>query len=567
MTTTAPEWMLDGLRASSLGTPTFPNPQIPTNIVSITTKTNGENKAYLVSIGEGRTYDERFIFYEGATEAGTVSRYYYELPTYAGVGDIEIIGSTVVLAGGYGNPGGRNNGRVWFYNSSGLIQDLNIDDNTGLTTSSTWQSTVTDDGAIYLVGETGGYGARVNGFLAKISGATGSYRVDWARVIEGPYGLGEIRILSDGSVAAIGTTGYGASWISRFTIQGDLLTSRLGSFSDLEVTQSPPPAISSYTISPSASSINEGDRLASTVSTTNVSAGTKIYWALGGTGITQADFKSGDWLTGFGTVNANGTFSFTHTLENDKATEGNETLEIRLFSDAERTKQVGTTSSVIIVDSSQASKGSTTSSETTTGTGSSSGNSGQSNGNSTTQGNPGKGNSDKSTILEITPQTQVTAVQLDVPLQVNNASFNTAIVGTGKGDKLTGTSTADAIAAGAGKNQLTGSAGADAFIFESAGEFGIGNADVITDFKASEGDKITISKDAFGGLSKIDLGTASGSQGLKKSAISKKSLVYERTTGSLYFNENGKQKGFGDGGLFAVLQGAPVLGKSDFVLI
>jgi len=188
-------------------------------------------------------------------------------------------------------------------------------------------------------------------------------------------------------------------------------------------------------------------------------------------------------------------------------------------------------------------------------------------GKSETKDNPGKGNSDKSTILEITPQTQVTAVELDVPLQINNASFNTAIVGTGKGDKLTGTSTADAIAAGAGKNQLTGGAGADAFIFESAGEFGSGNADVITDFKASEGDKITISKDAFGGLSKIDLATASGSQGLKKSAISKKSLVYEGTTGSLYFNENGKQKGFGDGGLFAVLQGAPVLGKSDFVLI
>lgn len=524
------------------------------------------NTAYTLEKG-GSIYDERTVFYKGVAPNGLAVEYQHTLETFSRPHDIKIIGEQIMVAGMIGIPGGTNSGHLWFYNATGLLQRVDLDAGTGLRTSGAWKTVVEPNGTIYAVGETGGFGSRVNGFIAKISGGPGRYAVEWARVIEGPYGLEDVRVLSDGSIAAAGNTGGGEGWVARYTTQGDQLTSRLGSFSDLEVIQPPPPVISTYAIAASSSSIDEGDALTTTVNTTNVSAGTKVYWALGGTGITQADFKSGDWLTGFGTVNAGGTFSFTHILENDKATEGNETLEIRLFSDAERTQQVGTTSSVTIVDSSQAPKGNTTSSDTTTGTGSSSGNSGQSNVNNTTQGNPGKGNSDKSTVLEVTPQSQVTAVQLDVPLQVNNASFDTAIVGTGKGDELTGTSTADAIAAGPGKNQLTGSDGADAFVFESAGEFGTRNADVITDFDASEGDKIAISKDAFEGLSKISLSSASNKKSLKKSASRNSSLVYNEANGALYFNENGKEKGFGDGGIFAVLQGSPVLGKNDFALI
>ena len=186
---------------------------------------------------------------------------------------------------------------------------------------------------------------------------------------------------------------------------------------------------------------------------------------------------------------------------------------------------------------------------------------------SETKDNPGKGDSDKSTILKITPQTQVTEVQLDVPLQINNASFNTAIVGTGKGDKLTGTSTADAIAAGAGKNQLTGGAGADAFIFERAGEFGKQKYDTITDFSPTDGDKVVISKEAFGGVTQVILKTVSGKKGLKKASKSNSNFVYDRVSGILYFDSNGKKSGWGDGGEFAQLLGAPQIGKSDFVLI
>mgnify|MGYP006220066029 FL=1 len=48
---------------------------------------------------------------------------------------------------------------------------------------------------------------------------------------------------------------------------------------------------------------------------------------------------------------------------------------------------------------------------------------------------------------------------------------------------------------------------------------------------------------------------------------SNKDIVFDEKKGLLYFNENGKQKGWGDGGLFAKLQGAPELGADDFTIV
>ncbi|MCP9926249.1 M10 family metallopeptidase C-terminal domain-containing protein, partial [Synechococcus lacustris C3-12m-Tous] len=106
-----------------------------------------------------------------------------------------------------------------------------------------------------------------------------------------------------------------------------------------------------YTLTPSAASINEGAVLTSTVATTNVATGTKFYYALSGTGITTADFSAGA-LTGEGVTDATGKFSFSHTLANDLTTEGAESLEIKLYSDSARSIQLGSTASVSIADTS-----------------------------------------------------------------------------------------------------------------------------------------------------------------------------------------------------------------------
>jgi hypothetical protein len=53
-----------------------------------------------------------------------------------------------------------------------------------------------------------------------------------------------------------------------------------------------------------------------------------------------------------GTVAADGSLSFSHTLAEDLSTEGDETLSIQLFSDSNRTQPIGTAASVLVNDTS-----------------------------------------------------------------------------------------------------------------------------------------------------------------------------------------------------------------------
>ena len=106
-----------------------------------------------------------------------------------------------------------------------------------------------------------------------------------------------------------------------------------------------------YTLTPSATTINEGATLTTSVATTNVASGTTLYYSLSGTGITAADFSTGA-LTGSAAVGTDGKLSISHTLANDLTTEGAETVEIKLFSDAPLKAQVGSTATVAITDTS-----------------------------------------------------------------------------------------------------------------------------------------------------------------------------------------------------------------------
>lgn len=114
----------------------------------------------------------------------------------------------------------------------------------------------------------------------------------------------------------------------------------------------PPTTTPTYSLTPSASSINEGAVLTSTVATTNLATGSKLYYALNGTGITSADFSASS-LTGEGAIDSTGKFTFSHTIKNDLLTEGTETLSIKLYSDSARTLQVGSTAIVSIADTSK----------------------------------------------------------------------------------------------------------------------------------------------------------------------------------------------------------------------
>ena len=123
------------------------------------------------------------------------------------------------------------------------------------------------------------------------------------------------------------------------------------SIRDTSLTPKPVAATPTYAVVPQADVLSEGEILKATVSTTNVPQGTTLYWSLSGTGITGADFSDGS-VTGFSSVDSLGKFTISSTISNDLKTEGPEKLEIRLFIDAARTKQVGNIAMVQINDTS-----------------------------------------------------------------------------------------------------------------------------------------------------------------------------------------------------------------------
>ena len=54
---------------------------------------------------------------------------------------------------------------------------------------------------------------------------------------------------------------------------------------------------------------------------------------------------------------------------------------------------------------------------------------------------------------------------------------------------------------------------------------------------------------------------------VKKLAKQDFDFLYDQKKGGLYFNENGSDKGFGDGGIIAILKGAPDLTANNLEFI
>ena len=110
------------------------------------------------------------------------------------------------------------------------------------------------------------------------------------------------------------------------------------------------PPLQQFTITTDVSSVDENGSFTTTVSTVNVNDNTTLYWELSGTGIDANDFASGA-LTGSGTIASN-QFTFSHTLAEDNAVEGAETINIKVYIDSGRTSQVGETHTLTINDTS-----------------------------------------------------------------------------------------------------------------------------------------------------------------------------------------------------------------------
>jgi uncharacterized delta-60 repeat protein len=159
---------------------------------------------------------------------------------------------------------------------------------------------------------------------------------------------------------------------------------------------------------------------------------------------------------------------------------------------------------------------------------------------------------------------------------LNGGEGNDKLNGGNGNDTLTGGNGSDTLVGGAGNDILTGGAGNDNFSF-SGGKLPqnqrvssyIGT-DTITDF--TKGDKIVLSKSIFRAL-KGDVGVLNRSNFAvveNDVLVSTKAaeIVYSKSSGSLFYNANGKGTGLGnEGGIFATVMGLPNLSNSDFTVI
>jgi Ca2+-binding RTX toxin-like protein len=158
---------------------------------------------------------------------------------------------------------------------------------------------------------------------------------------------------------------------------------------------------------------------------------------------------------------------------------------------------------------------------------------------------------------------------------VTNSTLGGTLLGLVGNDTLVGGAGNDTLLGGLGSDYLRGGNGADEFVFGAPSEpFNSLDVDKVRDFTGF--DKLVLSKATFSALtSAIGSGftTASEFAIVNKdtdAATSSAIIVYNSTSGSLFYNSNGAAAGFGitpsSGGIFARLTGNPGLTGASFTL-
>jgi Ca2+-binding RTX toxin-like protein len=158
---------------------------------------------------------------------------------------------------------------------------------------------------------------------------------------------------------------------------------------------------------------------------------------------------------------------------------------------------------------------------------------------------------------------------------INGQGGNDTLYGLSGNDLLRGGLGNDMLIGGAGNDTLRGDRGADQFVFKGSRQFSkkdLGQ-DVILDFTASDNDRIVLSKSTFkamkshrgDGFSKAtDFAVVPNGSAIGGSSAS---IVYDSSSGGLYYNQNGRASGLGSGDLFATLANKPTLTANSFRII
>ena len=164
-------------------------------------------------------------------------------------------------------------------------------------------------------------------------------------------------------------------------------------------------------------------------------------------------------------------------------------------------------------------------------------------------------------------QKKITTFELIQSVKVNKKNISTIIIGTENKDEITGTLSGEIIASMSGRDNIRGGGGADGFLFQDRNHFGKKEQDTIVDFNPERGDSLLIDGDIFDLGSNHRLKKVKNMKKAKRKDNSKADFIYEEKRGYLWYNENGKEDGWGDGGVFVKLKGAPELGLSDFTIV
>ena len=149
---------------------------------------------------------------------------------------------------------------------------------------------------------------------------------------------------------------------------------------------------------------------------------------------------------------------------------------------------------------------------------------------------------------------------------LTGTSFADTIIGNSGNDILVGGLGNDALRGGLGKDKMTGGAGLDTFRFETAPSAST-NLDTIVDFSLVD-DTIELENGIFTALTATGALNATSFRsgaGIITAADANDYLIYNTTTGFLYYDANGSATGAAI--QIATLTGKPLLTASDFLII
>lgn len=103
--------------------------------------------------------------------------------------------------------------------------------------------------------------------------------------------------------------------------------------------------------------------------------------------------------------------------------------------------------------------------------------------------------------------------------------------------------------------------------FTHAPSFGREGADPITNFNPKEKDKLQIQLSQFGSDASGTFKVVKNTKALNKTLASSTDFIYLKSSGELYYNENDSAAGYGLGGVFARIEGSPVIKMSNIGFI